>query len=157
MLIRMMYISLASGVHDGRKTTAKICAWKSTWCNPFRDVIEGSWPDAKCIWRPGKKPSYTSGTSLSPISKGSWTAQKVDRCRAPRNLLPNYLEGALVCPPHFEDGDFDRDIRAELMDLQRSKRLKRGAMLIVPGSLLFSGEIRCSFVGTCIIIVHLLS
>ena len=61
MLIRMMYISLASGVHGGRKTTAKICAWKSTWCNPFRDVIEGSWtaePDTKCIWRPGKKPSY---------------------------------------------------------------------------------------------------
>ena len=47
-----------------------------------------------------------------------------------------------MCPAHFEDGDFDRDIQKKLMDVQRPKsyRLKRGAMLIVRGSVLFSGE-----------------
>ena len=154
MLIRMMYVSLASGVHGGRKTTAKICAWKSTWFNPFLDIIEGSWTeeqDTKCMWKPGRMLSYVVvgcsdrsgkrlGLSFHRFPKDPELHKRWIAAVCCENLPPHYLEGALVWPAHFEDGDFDRDIQAELMGLQRPKRLKRGAMLIVRGSVLFSGD-----------------
>ena len=136
MLIRMMYVSLASGVHGGQKTTTKICIWKSTWCNPFRDVIEGSWTGSctQGVCREQEKClelllltaligaesvldcPFTDFPRILNCTK-RWTAA-VRR----ENLPPNYRDSALVC--------------SELMYLLRPKRLKR-VMLIVP--MLFSG------------------
>ena len=43
------------------------------------------------------------------------------------NLPLNYWESVYVCSAHFQDSDFERDTLAELMNVQRTRKLKIGA------------------------------
>ena len=77
-----------------------------------------------CSNRSGKPP----GVSFHRFPKDTELHRRWTAAVRRENLPPNYRESAYVCSAHFQDSDFERDMLAELMNVQRPRKLKIDAV-----------------------------
>ena len=79
---------------------------------------------AVCCWLL-KQEQEASRSVLSLIPEDSELHRRWTAAVRHEKLPPNYWESAFICSAHFVVGNIERDMQAELMGVQRPRKMKR--------------------------------